>query len=93
VAELADAHGLGPCPARGGGSNPLRPTNPKFTPLILAHFPFLGTAQFTSVYFQPKYETANVYAGFNAFWGIFALAQCGREDLNLHGFKATRSGV
>lgn len=27
VAELADAHGLGPCPARGGGSNPLRPTN------------------------------------------------------------------
>ena len=26
VAELAYAHGLGPCPARGGGSTPLRPT-------------------------------------------------------------------
>jgi hypothetical protein len=26
VAELADAHDLGSCPARGGGSSPLRPT-------------------------------------------------------------------
>jgi hypothetical protein len=26
VAELADAHGLGPCPARGEGSSPFRPT-------------------------------------------------------------------
>ncbi len=26
VAELADAHGLGPCPARGGGSSPLSGT-------------------------------------------------------------------
>ena len=27
MAELVYAHGLGPCPARGGGSIPLRPTN------------------------------------------------------------------
>lgn len=27
VAELADAHGLGPCPERGGGSSPLSGTN------------------------------------------------------------------
>ncbi len=27
VAELAYAHGLGPCPARVGGSNPLGSTN------------------------------------------------------------------
>ena len=26
VAELAYAHGLGPCPERDGGSTPLRPT-------------------------------------------------------------------
>lgn len=33
VAELADAHGLGPCPARGEGSSPFRPTK-EFTPPI-----------------------------------------------------------
>jgi hypothetical protein len=64
VAELADAHGLGPCPARGGGSNPLRPTTQP-PDSNLAHsgtFSEAQVPQFTSLCFAVKYEIANVYA-------------------------------
>jgi hypothetical protein len=78
VAELADAHGLGPCGETRVGSTPIRPTTLWH---ILAHFSGHGMARFTSVYFPSKQEITSVYKDFLNIPHILQLARSRRDIL------------
>ena len=84
MAELADAHDLGSCPARGGGSSPLRPTN------LFGHILAILQVTIGNVLLQTtphrNMKSLVFIRFFCRFSGDFALAHFRGEALNLHGF-------